>query len=395
MRTHLSSNLSIKVVASLLAPLLWLAGCASAPPQPLLVRIGHVGPLSGSIAHLGLDNERGARLAIDELNTRVLKIGGRPVRFELLAEDDAADPRQGVAAAQRLVAAQVHAVVGHLNSGVSIPAAKIYSDAGVPQVSPASSNPRLTQQGYKTVFRVIANDDLVSHTLGRYVANTMGLRSVAMVDDRTAYGQITARAFGRSAQQAGARIVAHEFVTDRSSQFAGVVDAILARQPDVIFFGGMDAVAGPLIRDLRARGSTVPVVGADGMCSGDLPALAGAAGGSSSAPLGPVVCAGGGDFDPTRRPSLAAFHAAFQAKYQAKVQVYAAYAYDAVQVIAAAMQAADSTEPAKFLPALARTKNHPGATGPISFDERGDVVDGAVTLYTYKGGRREVLNVVR
>ena len=132
------------------------AGSVSA--QDAVVKIGHVGPTSGGIAHLGKDNENGARMAIDELNAKGVTIGGKKVKFELLAEDDAADPKQGTAVANKLVDAKVNGVVGHLNSGTSIPASKIYSDAGIPQISPSATNPKYTRQGFKTTFRVVADD---------------------------------------------------------------------------------------------------------------------------------------------------------------------------------------------------------------------------------------------
>src|ERR1700741_4249963 len=126
--------------------------------QDMVVKIGHVGPTSGAIAHLRKDNENGARMAIDELNSKGVTIGGKKVKFELLAEDDAGDPKQGTAAAQKLVDAKVNGVIGHLNSGTTIPASKIYHDAGIPQISPSATNPKFTRQGFKTTFRVVADD---------------------------------------------------------------------------------------------------------------------------------------------------------------------------------------------------------------------------------------------
>src|SRR4051794_2975776 len=163
------------------------AGPASAQEQ--IVKIGHVGPISGAIAHLGKDNENGARMAIDELNAKGVKIGNKAVKLELLAEDDAADPKQGTAAAQKLVDAKVNGVIGHLNSGTSIPASKIYSDAGIPQISPSATNPKYTRQGYKTTFRVVADDVHLGGTLGKYAVTELKGKSIAVIDDRTAYGQ--------------------------------------------------------------------------------------------------------------------------------------------------------------------------------------------------------------
>ena len=126
--------------------------------QDMVVKIGHVAPTSGAIAHLGKDNENGARMAIDDLNAKGTTIGGKKVKFELVAEDDAADPKQGTAVANKLVDAKVNGVIGHLNSGTTIPASKIYFDAGLPQISPSATNPKYTRQGFKTAFRVVADD---------------------------------------------------------------------------------------------------------------------------------------------------------------------------------------------------------------------------------------------
>ena len=168
---------------------------AAAPAGPLVVKIGHVGPTSGAIAHLGKDNESGARMAIEELNAKGVVIGGAKAKFELLAEDDAGDPKQGTAAAQKLVDAKVNGVIGHLNSGTSIPASKIYSDAGIPQISPSATNPKFTRNGYKTTFRVVADDVHLGGTLGRYAVNELKGKSIAVIDDRTAYGQGVADEF--------------------------------------------------------------------------------------------------------------------------------------------------------------------------------------------------------
>ncbi|MFM7571030.1 MAG: branched-chain amino acid ABC transporter substrate-binding protein, partial [Betaproteobacteria bacterium] len=198
------------------AAALSITGAASAQQQEV-VRIGHVAPLSGAIAHLGKDNENGARLAIEDLNARNLTINGRSVRFELIAEDDAADPKQGTAAAQKLVDAKVNGVVGHLNSGTSIPAAKIYFDAGIPQISPSSTNPRFTRQGFNTTFRVVADDVHLGGTLGRYAVTTLKGQSIAIIDDRTAYGMGVADEFEKGAKAAGGKVVGREFTTDKST----------------------------------------------------------------------------------------------------------------------------------------------------------------------------------
>ncbi|NCW00316.1 MAG: branched-chain amino acid ABC transporter substrate-binding protein, partial [Betaproteobacteria bacterium] len=209
--------------------------------QETVVRLGHVAPTSGSIAHLGKDNENGARLAIEELNAKGVTIGGKKIKFELLAEDDAADPKQGTAAAQKLVDSKVVGVIGHLNSGTSIPASKIYSDAGIPQISPSATNPRYTRQGYKTTFRVVADDVHLGGTLGKYAVNQLKGKSIAVVDDRTAYGQGVADEFDKAVKAAGGKVVGREFTNDKASDFMPILTTLKGKKPDVVFFGGMDA----------------------------------------------------------------------------------------------------------------------------------------------------------
>jgi branched-chain amino acid transport system substrate-binding protein len=363
---------------------------APAPAAPAVIKIGHVGPTSGAIAHLGKDNENGARMAIDDLNAKGLTIGGTKVTFELLAEDDAGDPKQGTAAAQKLVDAKVNGVVGHLNSGTSIPASKIYSDAGIPQISPSATNPKYTRQGYKTTFRVVADDVHLGGTLGKYAVTELKGKSIAVIDDRTAYGQGVADEFEKGVAAAGGKVVGREFTTDKATDFTGILTGLKAKKPDVVFFGGMDAVAGPMLRQLKQLGIKAKFMGGDGICSGELPKLAAGAMGD-----GQVVCAEAGGVEGEAKASMEDFKAKFKTKFNADVQIYAPYVYDSVNLLANAMQKADSADPAKYLPELAKTADYKGVTGTISFDEKGDVKNGALTLFTYKGDKREQIAVVR
>ena len=373
-----------------------LAGAAlaalsvSASAQDLVVKIGHVGPTSGAIAHLGKDNENGARMAVDELNAKGVTIGGKKAKFELLAEDDAADPKQGTAAAQKLVDAKVNGVIGHLNSGTTIPASKIYSDAGVPQISPSATNPKYTRNGYKTAFRVVADDVHLGGTLGKYSVTTLKGKSIAVIDDRTAYGQGVADEFEKGVKAAGGKLVGREFTTDKATDFTAILTNLKAKKPDVVFFGGMDAVAGPILRQMKQLGIDAKLVGGDGICTGELPKLAAGTMGDSQ-----VYCAEAGGVEGAGKKGMEDFKVAFKKKFNADVQIYAPYVYDAVNVMVAAMVKAGSSDPAKYLPVLAKTEGYKGVTGTIAFDNKGDIKNGALTLYTYKGGNREQLSVVR
>ncbi|QDZ29921.1 branched-chain amino acid ABC transporter substrate-binding protein [Noviherbaspirillum sp. UKPF54] len=366
-----------------------LAFAGAATAQDQVVKIGHVGATSGSAAHLGKDNENGARMAIDELNAKGVTIGGKKVKFELLAEDDAGDPRQGTAAAQKLVDAHVNGVIGHLNSGTTIPASKIYADAGIPQISPSATNPKYTQQGFKTTFRVVANDGQLGGTLGRYAADQMKAKKVAVIDDRTAYGQGVAQEFVKGAKAKGVQVVSQQYTNDKATDFNAILTAIKAKNPDVVFFGGMDAVAGPMLRQMKALGINAKFMGGDGICSQTLVQLAGDAVGDDR-----VVCAEAGGVEDTQKKGVDEFRAAYKKKFGTDVQIYAPYVYDAVMLMVEAMKKAGSAEPAKYLPELAKT-NYNGITGKIAFDAKGDIKNGALTLYTFKGGQRVRLGVVR
>ena len=377
----------MKIKLSLIAAAAFLAGSAFAQE---VVKIGHVAPLSGAIAHLGKDNENGARLAIEELNAKGISIGGKKVKFELLAEDDAADPKQGTAAAQKLVDQKVNGVVGHLNSGTSIPASKIYSDAGVPQISPSSTNPKFTRQGYKTTFRVVADDVHLGGTLGRYAIQKLSAKNIAVIDDRTAYGQGVADEFEKAAKAAGGTIVGREFTTDKATDFTAILTTIKGKKPDVIFFGGMDAVAGPMIKQMKALGLNAKFMGGDGICTGELVKLSG-----ETITDNQVYCAEAGGVEGPQEKILADFNAKFKKRFNADVQIYAPYVYDAVNVLVDAMVKANSSDPAKYLPVLAKTSGYKGVTGDIGFDEKGDIKNGALTLHSFKGGKKITIAVVR
>jgi branched-chain amino acid transport system substrate-binding protein len=373
-----------------LAGALALVFAVNASAQEQVVKIGHVGPISGAIAHLGKDNENGARMAIDELNAKGFTIGGKKVKFELLAEDDAADPKQGTAAAQKLVDAHVNGVVGHLNSGTTIPASKIYADAGIPQISPSATNPKYTQQGFKTTFRVVANDGQLGGTLGRYAVQTNHAKRIAVIDDRTAYGQGVAEEFVKGVKKTGgAEIVAQQYTNDKATDFNAILTAIKAKNPDTVFFGGMDAVAGPMLRQMRALGINAKFMGGDGVCTEQLAQLAG-----DAMADGQVVCAEAGGVQEAQKAGMDAFRAAYKKKFGIDVQLYAPYVYDAVMVLAEAMKKAGSAEPAKYLPYVGKT-DYNGVTGHISFDSKGDMKEGTLTLYTYKGGKRSQIAVVK
>ena len=373
-----------------LAGAIALALAGSAMAQEQVVKIGHVAPISGSTAHLGKDNENGARMAIDELNAKGTMIGGKKVKFELLAEDDGADPKQGTAAAQKLVDAKVNGVIGHLNSGTTIPASKIYSDAGIPQISPSATNPKYTMQGFKTAFRVVANDGQLGGTLGRYAVQTAKAKTIAVIDDRTSYGQGLAEEFIKSVKKTGgATLLPQEYTTDKATDFNAILTKIKAKNPDLVFFGGMDAVAGPMLRQMKQLGINAKFMGGDGICSSALSTLSGDGMADNQ-----VVCAEAGGVEESEKKAMDDFRAAYKKRFNSEVEIYAPYVYDATMTMADAMVKAGSADPAKYLPVLAKIQ-HKGVTGNIAFDAKGDIKDGALTLYTYRGGKRVLLAVTK
>jgi branched-chain amino acid transport system substrate-binding protein len=354
------------------------AAPAAAPPMPeVTVKIGHVGPTTGPQAHLGKDNENGARMAIDDANCLNIVIDGKKIKFELVAEDDQADPKQGTTVAQKLVDAKVAGVVGHLNSGTSIPASKIYNDAGIPMISPSATNPKLTLQGFKNVFRVMANDVQQGSVIGKAAVETLGAKKIAIIDDKTAYGAGLADETEKAAKAAGATIVAREYTNDKATDFKAILTKIKAKSPDVIMYGGMDAQGGPMAKQIKELGIKAKFIAGDGVCSAEWPKLAGGAAEGQ-------YCTQAG-LPPDKMPRAQDFVTRFTAKF-GPIQVYAPYSYDAANTLIWAMEKAQSTDPAKYLPALA-TLSHDGITATIAFDEHGDTKNGAITLYQVKDGK--------
>lgn len=373
-------KLKLTVVAAIAA----VAGVASAQEQ--VVKIGHVAPVSGAQAHYGKDNENGARMAIEELNAQGVTIGGKKIKFELVAEDDAADPKQGTAAAQKLCDAKVAGVVGHLNSGTTIPASKVYNDCGIPHVTGAATNPNLTKPGYKTTFRIIANDNALGAGLASYAADTLKLKTVAIVDDRTAYGQGVADVFKKTAAAKGMKVVDEQFTTDKATDFMAILTAIKSKNPDAIFFGGMDPQAGPMLRQMEQLGmGNVKYFGGDGVCTSEIAKLA-----AGAKTLANVVCAeGGSSLD--KMPGGKAWKAKYDAKYPNQFQVYSPYTYDATFLLVDAMKRANSWDPKVYTPELLKS-NFKGVTSTIQFEPNGEMKNPAITLYVYKDGKKTPLN---
>jgi branched-chain amino acid transport system substrate-binding protein len=286
--------------------------------------------------------------------------------------------------AQKLVDNKVSGVIGHLNSGTSIPASKIYNDNGIAQISPSATAVTYTAQGFKTAFRVMANDAQQGRVLGEYAAKNLAAKKIAVIDDRTAYGQGLADEFIKAAQANGAQIVAHEYTNDKAMDFTAVLTAVKGKKPDLLFYGGMDAQGGPMAKQVKALALNLKFMTGDGGYTPEFIKLAGDAAEGSYASLPGVPL--------DKMPGGKEFEKRFVAKYQ-PIQLYAPYCYDAVNVMIAAMQKADSVESAKYLPVLASI-THDGVTAKIQFDEKGDLKGGAITMYQVKGGKWQPLETL-
>ncbi len=361
-----------------------VVAASPSPPPAVVVKIGTVGPLTGEIAHLGKDNENGVRLAIDEANAKGLTLGGKKVTLELLTEDDQADPKVGTTVAQKLVDAKVVGVVGHLNSGVTIPASSIYNKAGIPMISGSATNPQLTEQGFNNVFRVVGRDDQQGPAIASYLASVVKPKTVAVIDDATAYGAGLANEVEKTLKADGIKVLPREEGTDKTADFKAILTKIKGKKPDAIFYGGMDATGGPLMKQGRELGIKAVFAFGDGACTDKMQELAGDAAEG-------LLCSQAG------LPVQAAnkkFLDAYKAKFNVDPILYAPFTFDAANLIIEAMKKADSADPAKYLPELAKI-SYEGASGKIEFDDKGDRKDAEMTIFTMKGGKIEPIAIIK
>jgi branched-chain amino acid transport system substrate-binding protein len=350
-----------------------------------VVKLGFAAPLTGPQAHYGAEMRNGIVLALEEVNAARPVIGGRIVRFELVAEDDQADPMRGTVVAQALVDAGIKGMLGHFNSGTSIPASRVYAEAGIPQLAMATA-PAYTANGLATTFRMMTNDVQQGGVLGRYVVEKLGARRIAVVDDRTAYGQGLADQFERAARGAGAEIVKREFTTDKATDFLAILTSVRQARPDAVFFGGADAQAGPMARQMRQLGVNAVLIGGEMIKSPNFLKLAGDAAEGTVASLAGVPL--------ERMPGGAAYAERYKARFGVDVEVYSPYAYDGAMTLIEAMRRADSTEPAEYLPALARMQRAGVTSANIAYDEHGDLREGTITVFRVVGGKWQVLEAL-
>src|SRR4051812_9894541 len=383
---------------TLLAAAVALIGCGEQKPAPkaekaaaapaaaagLEVKIGHVGPLTGGIAHLGKDNENGARLAVDEANAAGIKIDGKAVKFTLVAEDDQADPKVGTTVAQKLVDAKVVGVVGHLNSGTSIPASSIYNQAGLPVISGSATNPKLTEQGFKNQFRVVGRDDQQGPAIASYLAAERKPKVVAVIDDATAYGEGIANEGEKTLKAAKIQVLPREKGTDKTTDWKAILTKLRGRNPDAVFYGGMDATGGPLLKQGKELGMKAVFSFGDGACTDKMKELAGDAAEG-------LLCSQAGI--PPQAASKK-FLDAYKKKFGQDPILYAPFTYDAANLLIEAMKKANSSDPKSYLPELQKI-SFSGSTGTIEFDDKGDRKNAEMTIFTMKGGKIEPIAVIK
>ena len=374
--------------AYIAAAMLAMALQGTAQAAELRVVIGVAVPLSGALAASGQDAVNGVRMAIRKLNAEHAGIAGQPVHWAVDAEDDQGLPNQATLVAQKLVDEHVNGVVGHQTSGCTFPAARIYSEAGIPQITPSSTTPKSAQQGYKTFCRMIANDHALGAGLADYADKTLKATRVAVIDDRTAYGQGLADVFTDTAKKLGMRVVDREYTNDKSTQFSAILTRIKGDKPDVVFYGGMYSQAGPLVRQMRQFGMKAILMGGDGICS---PAMAELAGSDVNG----TICAQGG-VPLSQLPRGEAWKAAYDAEFGAGAfQLYSPYAYDATMVLAHAMMKARSADPKVYLPFI-RNVDLNGITGnDIRFTATGELLHPSITLSEFEDGKKTPLTVER
>ena len=378
---------SKKIIQSIAVGCATAVGLALVPGSVLAkdIRFGFAAPLTGPQSHYGEDMQNGLTLAIEEANKKGIEVGGSKAKFVLVSKDDQADPRVGVQVAQQLVDEDVAGILGHFNSGTSIPASRVYHDAGLPQISMATS-PEYTLQNYETTFRMMTSDTQQGSAVGKFIVEKLNGKKVALIDDRTAYGQGLADEVEKAVKAAGGTIVRREYTTDKANDFTSILTNIKAAAPDAIFFGGLDAQSGPMKRQIATLGIKAPLVSGEMTRSDTFIKLAGDAANGTYASLAGVPL-----------PNMAAgkdFEAAYQARFKKAPGVYAPYAYDGAWNMISAIEKANSADPAKYMPELAKL-NRKGATSEhIAYDKKGDLKEISVTVYEVKNGKWEMVETM-
>ena len=367
------------VLASALALCLGM-GSSTVMAQTVDIKLGFAAPLTGPQSHYGEDMRNGIQLALAEANAKKIKVGGKVANFVLVIRDDQADPRIAVQVAQQLVDADIRGVLGHFNSGTSIPASRIYNEAGLPQISTATA-PAYTKQGYNTTFRMLTSDTQQGGAVGRFMVKKLNVKKVAIIDDRTAYGQGLADQVEKAVKESGGQVVRREYTTDKATDFASILTNVRTAGADAIFYAGADAQSGPLKRQMQQLGITAPLLSGEMSRTDTFLRLAGPAAEGTYASLAglPIDTMPGGK----------TFKADYKARFNMEPGIYSPYSYDGTWNMVAAIEKAGSADPAKYLPVLAQQQRKGLTSENIAYDAAGDLKEVAVTIYRVKGGKWE------
>ncbi len=359
-----------------------LMGTAQAQEKPVEVKIGYAGPLTGAQSHYGKDMQNGIVLAIEDFNATHPMIGGKPVKFELDTQDDQADPRTGTMMAQKLVDDGIKGMLGHFNSGTTIPASRIYANAGIPQIAMATAA-EYTEQGLKTAFRMMTSDKQQGAMAARFAQRDLGFKKIAVIDDRTAYGQGLADQFVKEIKKGSktrnVTLLSREFASDKAVDFKAVLTKLKAEKPDLIYYGGAEAQAAQLAKQMKALGITATLMGGEMLKTPTFLKIAG------NAAEGTIASLAGSQL--TDMPGGKTYAQKYQKRFGQEVQTYSPYAYDGAMAMFTAMKNANSTDPAKYLPFLAKI-SMAGVTAPhIEYDAQGNLKNSGITMYKAEHGK--------
>jgi branched-chain amino acid transport system substrate-binding protein len=342
------------------------------------VKIGFAAPLTGPNANYGKDLQNGVKMALDDAKAQGIKINSQTAIFELIAEDDQADPRVGTQVAQKLVDEGVNVIVGHFNSGTTIPASVVYEKAGIPDIDPAATNPIISGRGFKNVFMVIASDAQNAGTAGTYAVQTTKAKRIAIIDDRTAFGQGEADEFEKAVKKAGGNIVGREYTTNQATDFKTQLTKLKGLNPDLIFVAALNPQAAGIMKQMRQLGINAQFVGGGGVKDIDFIKLAGDAAENA------MAWEYGRPLDSSEVGKN--FAGRYKQKFGMDVLSYAPFGYDAAWAAIKAMQAANSTSPNDYRPKL-KDIDFDGITGKIAFNPDGSLKHGSSTMYQVKNGQ--------
>jgi branched-chain amino acid transport system substrate-binding protein len=338
------------------------------------VKLGLAAPMTGAQAQYGKDFESGVQLAIDDFNATKPKIDGKETKFVLEALDDQADPKTGTVV-----------MLGHFNSGVTIPASAIYSHAGIPQISTATA-PAYTRQGFKTTFRMMTSDTQQGSVMGKYVVETLHAKRIAIIDDRTAYGQGLAEQFETAVKAAGGNLIDHQFTSDKAVDFKAILTGIKSKNPDFIYYAGADAQSAPMVKQARTLAMKATFASGEMSKTEDFIKIAG------PAADGAIVSLAGLPLD--KMPGGAGFTQRYKAKFGSEPTTYAPYTYDGAMAMMQAMQKANSSDPSVYLPVLAKTDMKGVTSDHFAYDKFGDLRDAIITVYKCENGQWKPITVL-